>query len=657
MDYRGPELAAWQLEAVDAWLTGDSRGPRRGTLEIFTGGGKTLLAINAFCVVKPARLAVVVPTQALQDQWVEELLKQTDLRPDEIGRIGGGRDDDWRGHRVLVAVLNSAASKLPELCAGRGSDTMLVVDECHRAGAPRWSRVLTTEAAARLGLSATPDREELDETGELVDYDQQVLGRELGEVVFSFDLRRARSLGWLPDYTIHHHGIELSAAERREYDRVTRLVDDLADQLRSTGNEPGRARMLMGRSDATGQAAAGYVGATAKRKDLLYRAQERERVATAVIAGCFADNADRRVLVFHERVAQASELHERLTGTLPVVSVLENSTLSKSERREALDLFASGQAAVLVSVKSLVEGLNVPAADVGISVASSSSVRQRVQSLGRVLRRTFDGEIKTAEMHVVYVAGTVDELIYAKEDWSDLTGEAANRYHRWAFSAAEPTDVADPPRTPQAGEDAEWQRLQGESLPQRWLGVLPALDFSVNTRGTVTLPDGRVATDGQGVGALVASLRGSSGGRFKVTPRNRLVLVFHSPDGSPSVPWLVGKLDEPFTAAAEGATAVDEALLTAGGYYPGPTDKAGGAFRLRQRAGGVLESSTGASRGLAAITTGEDPRAGNAATVLAAWKRTGLPGGKVFVNSLSHAYLPDGPVFLAAVPGGFAWPE
>lgn len=660
VEFRGPVLATWQEDALRAWRAGDRRGQRRGTLEVFTGGGKTLLAIRAYCDVSAElpRLAVVVPTQALQDQWVEELLRQTDLRPSEIGRVGGGRDDDWGGRRVLVAVLNSAAQKLPELCRDIQHELMLVVDECHRAGAPQWSRVLHTPAAARLGLSATPDRDEVDEAGELVAYDDQVLGRLLGEVVFTFDLRKAREIGWLPDYAIHHHGVTLAADERRDYDRLSRLVDDFADQLRSLGKEPGRARALMGRSDSVGQAAAGYVGATARRKDLLYRARERGRVATAVLQQAFTADPARKVLLFHERIDECVALHASLVGALPVQSVVEHSQLSKAERRQALQDFAEGRAAVLVSVKSLVEGLNVPAADVGVSVASSSSVRQRVQSLGRVLRRRFDGEVKQADMHIVYVRDSVDELIYAKEDWSDLTGHGANRYFAWPLDASEPVVETDPPRTPKATEDAEWERL-GRTAPTRpivWGGVLPDVDFSVNARGTVTLPDGRKATSDQGVGALVEALRGTPGGRFKVTPRHRLVIVFRAQADGPSVPYVVGQLPAPFEPAGEGSADIDIDALSPGDPYPGPTDKQGGTFKLRQKAGGILERTVGPGQRAVAVVEGDDARARNAAAVLSAWRSTGLPGGKVVVNRLEHAYLPDGPVYLAHVPGGFLWP-
>ena len=145
------------------------------------------------------------------------------------------------------------------------------------------------------------------------------------------------------------------------------------------------------------------------------------------------------LLLFHERVAEAEELFTELCARLPDTPMaLEHSDLPAAARHSALARFRSGEVNVLVSVKSLVEGIDVPDADVGVSVASSSSVRQRIQTLGRVLRRRFDGGVKQAEMHVVYVHDTVDEAIYGKEDWSDLTGAEANRYWLWPLDPEPP---------------------------------------------------------------------------------------------------------------------------------------------------------------------------------------------------------------------------
>ena len=664
--YRGPVLAEWQQDALRAWFTGDSRGTTRGTLEVFTGGGKTLLALAAAAQLSAGhpclRLLGVVPTQALQAQWVEEIRKQTTIPGPQIGRLGGGRSDDLLGKRALVAVLNSAARKLPELCSSFDpADLMLVVDECHRAGAPQFSRVLQTPADYRLGLSATPEREETNEAGEILTYDEQLLGQKLGEVVFSFDLRRAREVGWLPEYRIVHHGVALTDPERQEYNRVTRQIDDLTDRLRAMGKEPSQARQLSSRSDEVGLTANAYVGATAKRKDLLYKAKERHRVSLEIVRSTYESDPSRRTLLFHERVDEAAALHEALSAELSVPTALEHSRLPQAQRRKALADFAAGRVSVLVSVKSLIEGVNVPASDVGLSVASSSSVRQRVQSLGRVLRRRFDGETKRADMHIIYVADTVDDLIYGKEDWSDLTGESTNTYFRWPLAASMPVDVGEPPRAPRPTEEMEWQRLgeRAPSTPVPWLGSLPDADYSIDARGTAVTPSGDVIRDDQGVGDLITNLRGTPGGRFKVTPRHHLVLVFHAVGDGPPVSFVVGQLARPFEVLGEGGEDFDVASLRPGDPYPGPRDKTGGTFKLRQKAGGILERRGGPRGGEFARSDGADQRSANVRVILAAWRSTALPGMPIFRTGTGHVWYLDGgrPYFLGVASEGFAWPS
>ena len=148
---------------------------------------------------------------------------------------------------------------------------------------------------------------------------------------------------------------------------------------------------MAGRNDEVGQAARRWVQLTAERKDLLFRCTERGRIAGQITQSLFdgAPEQAPRVIIFHERVDEAVGLFESLREALPEVPLaLEHSRLRTQEREDALRTFGSGETPVLVSVKSLIEGIDVPAADTGISVASTSSVRQRVQALGRVLRRS-----------------------------------------------------------------------------------------------------------------------------------------------------------------------------------------------------------------------------------------------------------------------------
>lgn len=668
----GFELTPWQKDSVSAWAAGpDGSRPFFGTLEIVTGGGKTLIALE--CAATAARtapglrLAVVVPTEALARQWRTALERYTTLRHDEIAVLGAGKRGDLVHHRALISVINTAAKRLPGM-AEQSQPLMLIVDECHRAGAPTYSRVLSTPAEFRLGLSATPDREELDESGEPLRYDEQLVGRSLGPVVYEFSLRDARLAGWLPDFELHHHGVPLLPEEQRRYDTISRQVDEVAEDLRALGLDTNRAQQLKSRRDEAGQVARRYMALTANRKDLLYRAAERARVTERILTRVLQrSHWDRRVLLFHERVAESEHLYRQLRHLLPGIPMaLEHSRLPDRQREEALAAFRSGRVQVLVSVKSLVEGIDVPEADVGISVAATSSVRQRIQSLGRILRRGTSADLlpKQAEMHLLYVTGTVDELIYAKEDWTDLTGEGANHYWLWPLGPdASPEPQPGPPASPRPTEEQEWLRLgqQAPSEPVRWLGVLTGQEYSVDTLGTVTNSSGTVISNPQGAAQAVEKVRGRPGGRFRVTPTYRLLLVSRPRDDGQNVPYVTGQLAEPFVAAASPAVAPEATARPTepGQLLPGRPDKDGGTYRLRQKQGGVIERRAPDDATEFAITTGDDVRAVNARQLLHAWRQATDRGVTCFVTRSGVVwYLEAGkPRFLSHAPGGFAWPS
>jgi superfamily II DNA or RNA helicase len=661
----GFELADWQQRAVESWVTGDGE-PYRGTLEIFTGGGKTLMALTCMALAAAAtedlRFAVVVPTAALARQWIDSIVNHSNLSEADVGLLGAGGKRDLSEVRVLVCVLNTAAKQLPTM-AESNQPLMLVVDECHRAGAPSFSKVLDTEATFRLGLSATPGREEWDEGGELLSFDDQVVGRRLGQIVYQFNLKDARQIGWLPTFTINHHGLGLFPEERREYDAVSRMIDDLAERLQAVGVESHRAREMSQVEGDLGDLARSYVGATARRKDLLYRAEERSRVASRLVVDSL-NAGKRRVLLFHERVAEANTLYDLLTEQVDAsVLALEHSQLPEGQRRAALQRFRSGDARVLVSVRSLIEGIDVPDADVGISVASNASVRQRIQAMGRVLRRTFgDGPAKEADMHLLYVADSVDEFIYAKEDWADLTGEGNNSWWLWPLDPELPPEPQDgPPQTPRPTEDQEWERLGGAvpDEPVLWLGVLPSQEYSVNTLGTLRNASGTMLANPQGVIELIQQVRGSAGGRFWVTPKYHLVIMFLD-EGGHTNPYVVGRLNEPFAALPEGsATDVDVAALQPGDPYPGPADNEGGSYQIRSKQGGRIERKLGGRTQFAIASAGHEPTLEeNAQRVLRSWRKITSRGLDFSVNGLGHAWFEAASErrFLASVPEGFSWP-
>jgi superfamily II DNA or RNA helicase len=670
METRDFVLHEWQEEAVRCWVAGTARGPYSGTLEIFTGGGKTLIALMCWRVASREAIGlkfiVVVPTQALAHQWTNAIERFTTIPLDRIGLLGGGKNDGLEGHDALVAVINTASAKLPSIAVGSTAPLMLVVDECHRAGADSFRRVLGTPARFRLGLSATPERDEFDEHGEPLRYDEQAVAQSLGRLVYRFGLKEARQAGWLPSYEIHHHGVALSDPERARYEDLTRQVDEIKKRLEGLGEETRRARSLVRRPGDLGSLARSYIAITGKRKDLLYKARARNVVAASVVADAYSEPIARRMILFHERVAEAQSLYEVVGGFVPVAQLaLEHSKLPESERRRSVDRFRSGDARVLVSVKSLIEGIDVPEANVGISVASSASVRQRIQSLGRVLRRSFDETAapKHAMMHVIYISGTVDEQIYAKEDWSDITGEANNLYWQWDATGEERSALTGPPREPQPSEETIWESF-GRTLPQElpvdWHGSIYGQEYSADTRGNITNTAGKVIANPQGVGRMVEAVRGRAGGRFRVTPKYGLVIISRF-EGA-GLRWsLAGQLLEAFEAedTAQGEDlpmSVLEKLLP-GALFTGRANAMNGTFRLRQKSGGVIERKIGRDAQVAIIDV-SSAGGKNGSRTIEAWRSLGMSGMEVYVSAQEIVwYREDGRAkVLAYVPGGFAWP-
>lgn len=156
-------------------------------------------------------------------------------------------------------------------------------------------------------------------------------------------------------------------------------------------------------------------------------------------------------------------------------------------RAASLHLFRSGVARIIVSARSLIEGFNVPSADIGIIIAASSSVRQRVQTLGRLLRksRTKDGAEKHATLHVLYAANTVDEFIYEKADWEQFIGAERNRYYTWPnVESSPPTLVEKAPRAPQPNEQSVDDSTLSPSDPYPG-NVDEGLAYTRDTQGTI----------------------------------------------------------------------------------------------------------------------------------------------------------------------------
>ena len=671
---QGVQPHTWQQQCVAKWMQ-----KKRGTVKVVTGGGKTLLALMIAellqnTVDSDLRVVIVVPTIVLMHQWYDAILHHSNLPPEAIARLGGGYTEEFSPRtRILISVLSSASRQLAKLVkkADVGKHLYLIADECHRTGAKEMSQIFKTERQWSLGLSATPEREEDMDAG----YNKSLIGRKLGPIIYDFTLADALVGGLVPKFTINHYALPMTPQERARYEALSRSITDTMSQLRAhremrpDGDFFSWVRSLAARNNGElGALAMRFVAETSRRRGLLNQLASRHDAVIALITREFAHNPGARSILFHESIHEVRRLFIHLDDLgFPVIE--EHSELPDSHREEGLELFRKGKAQIIVSARSLIEGFNVPEVDVGIIVASSGSVRQRIQSMGRVLRRHrgAGGEEKTSCIHVLYAADSSEENIYGKLNWEETTGVDRNRYFLWNLPS-DPVPQDGPPQTPLPSETQIHpdSLTRGKPYPGEYEGMELTCDNQRNVRNAA----GQFAADTADLAEAVIQVKGSAG-KFRLTPKRNFVLV-RLPAAEEWETIYVTRLPRPlrFTDPKSGRGSKKEAAAWAASAVPGAPYAFGGLaplladLRFKQKAGGVISKRVPGGEVYARIgARASDPQMGaDAERLLATIKSLQAAGkkiGRFDVNEALHAYYREAGklYFLCAMQKGLEFPE
>ncbi|MGH9056967.1 MAG: DEAD/DEAH box helicase [Acidimicrobiales bacterium] len=395
-------LYPWQSDALRAW----ERHGGRGVVEAVTGAGKTMVGVAAALaeLARRGQVVVLVPTVDLQHQWVAVLeARLAGVAGGDgwrVGRMGAGAGDRLATHDVLVAVVNSARS-LDVRPIRRGG--LLVGDECHRYGSAANHLALDERFRRRLGLSATYARED--------DGNLAWLDPYFGGTCFRLGYARAVAEEVTARFTVTLVGVRFSPGEQGLYDDLTERMRALRARLLREAEVPAepfdaflRAVLALADSaDEGGAAARAYRQAMLERRRLLADTPAKQD-ALAMVAPSAAEAE--RTIVFTQSIS-ASELACRAFCRFGLPAGVVHSGLAGQERQAALRRFAEGELTVLSAPRVLDEGIDVPAADLGVIVGASRSRRQMVQRMGRVLRRKPDGRL--ARFAVLFVEGTVED--------------------------------------------------------------------------------------------------------------------------------------------------------------------------------------------------------------------------------------------------------
>ena len=390
-------LYSWQKRALQSW---EANG-FRGVIEAVTGSGKTRVALAAAerHLSEDGKVAVVVPTHPLLEQWVAALEGQ--MPNTRIGVLRAGDSGNLAFCDVLVAVVNSASAY--ELGLPPGRRGLLIADECHRYAGELFRLALEERFERRLGLTATYAR---DDRGH-----EDVLDPYFGGIVFSYGYADAVREGVVAPFRVALMPVAFAPAERDEYDEHTETLRRARRALLASG-APGDPyeefilfvnRLSKNGTRREGMLANSYLSASSKRRQLLADTAAKYRVLTSLADAFLASD---RSIVFTQTIDSASKCSARLAQN-GVPSEALHSNLNRADRTQIFHRFAGGQLKVIVAPKLLDEGVDVPEADLGVIFAASQQRRQMVQRMGRVLRRKPDGRV--ARFAIIFVEGTSED--------------------------------------------------------------------------------------------------------------------------------------------------------------------------------------------------------------------------------------------------------
>lgn len=402
---RADERYHWQEECLAIWEQNDCRG----IVQAVTGAGKTMLAVKAMEKLRQdcgedLWVAIVVPTRALMMQWSRVLRSRFLEKDASVSPV------------YQIYVVNSARYQLARRILAKirdGETVFLIADECHRYASEENRKIFEfvphvenmSGRYCSLGLSAT-----------LQDKDSvEMLEAVLGRVTFRYSYQKALQEGVIAEFSLVQIAIHFQRDEREAYQELSDRMKTFRRQLYfrypllKNGGVSFFAvlQMLAKEENVTGRLAKSYLYFSWQRKRLVCMARNRLFCVCELLHGI---DVGKRVLIFSESIEQAELLYGMLKEDYGDRVGRYHSKAGKQANENALERFRNGDIFILIACKALDEGIDVPDAGIGIILSGTGMERQRIQRLGRILRRSEGKE--TAVLYYLFVKESTEEKSY-----------------------------------------------------------------------------------------------------------------------------------------------------------------------------------------------------------------------------------------------------
>lgn len=407
------QLFNHQIEAISCWKANGCKG----ILSMATGTGKTYTAIGALDEVlqgnKMLFTAISVPYAHLMDQWLDSIKKygldldytikcfseNTNWHQELKKVIRKMKIGQFKNVLIISTHKTMVSEKMNELIdelKNQNIATMIIGDEVHGLGSEKRRENLSELFEYRLGLSATPKRM-YDEIG------NRFLHRYFGDVVYEFSLCKAvYTLNpttyhtYLTPYYYFPYICTLTPKETEEYNEITRKIlkkivniDDMTYTDIECDEELKRLLII--------------------RSKIIKAASEKMNILKEILS-------DIRIRIGEVKHTIIFTDDKLINETLRLVRSRFNAVrftqeLNIDQRNLIIDQFEKGTIDVLVAMKILDEGVDIPNAKIAVLMSSTTNPREYIQRLGRILR-TYDGK-EHAYIYdiIVRAAYTSDDLL------------------------------------------------------------------------------------------------------------------------------------------------------------------------------------------------------------------------------------------------------
>lgn len=390
-----------QIDAYDAWC----KNNYQGIFAMATGSGKTVTALN--CLLKQYqehgfyKAIIVVPTQSLAIQWEQEV-KNFNFQNIVSTHTNKSWKDllsayttkslyDPKKNLILITTYATFNRKDIQYFLTKTkalNNFIYIADEAHNLGSPSSSRHLPMAITKRIGLSATPERV-YDEGGSNVIY--QFFNSHPPMYTYRFTMKDAIDADILCHYDYYPIFVELTENEMMEYNKITAQLRKFIDS--ETGKYKKDADMLL-----------------LKRKRIVHKAENKKQAIANLLDNLQDNNKLKYTFVF---VPEGYEVDYSEVDSYDIkqddIHIIDEYADMFRDRKYSyhkyisgiedapsiLSSFASGDIQVLLSMKCLDEGVDIPRAEYAIFCSSTGNPRQFVQRRGRVLRKSKEKEKAT----------------------------------------------------------------------------------------------------------------------------------------------------------------------------------------------------------------------------------------------------------------------